>query len=212
MRIIDGYLSIGRRSMSSLRPLVICGPSGSGKSTLLKRLLKANECFSLSVSHTTRKPRLNEVNGVDYHFVSREEMEKAIENGDFIEHTQFSGNMYGTSKSAVRAVMEKGRICILDIEIEGVKNIKNTDLDPLYVFVKPPSLQELERRLRNRQTETEESLSSRLKRAVDEMAYGDEAGNFDLVIVNDDRDDAYASLESFLQKEIEDLSGKTAEF
>lgn len=149
---------------------------------------------------TTRKPRPGEVDGKHYHFVSRDAMQQAIKEGEFIEFTEFSGNMYGTSKRAVRDVMNSGRICILDIEIEGVKNIKNTDLNPQYVFIKPPSLEILEERLRGRGTETEESLNLRLSRAVDEMAYGEEDGNFDLTIVNDILKVAYASLENFLKK------------
>ncbi|XP_003747018.1 guanylate kinase [Galendromus occidentalis] len=213
MRIIDEYLTVGRRSMSPPRPLVVCGPSGSGKSTLLKLLLTDHDdCFALSVSHTTRKPRPGEINGKHYHFVTREAMQKAIADGEFIEYTEFSGNMYGTSKRAVRDVMNSGRICILDIEIEGVKNVKNTDLNPTYVFIKPPSLQVLEDRLRNRGTETEKSLNLRLSRALTEIAYGEQQGNFDLLIVNDRLKAAYASLETFLRKEIEGLSGDRPEF
>ncbi|OQR78093.1 guanylate kinase-like [Tropilaelaps mercedesae] len=199
--------------MSSLRPLVLCGPSGSGKSTILKRLLTEHgKWFSLSVSHTTRKPRPGEVDDKDYHFVSREEMEKAISEGEFIEYTQFSGNMYGTSKRAVQDVINQGRICILDIEIEGVKSIKKTDLNPRYVFIKPPSIQVLEERLRYRGTESEEALNKRLNRAVEELKYGEQEGNFDVVIVNDNLKVAYETLENFLIKEIEDLSGKKPEF
>ncbi|XP_075533314.1 guanylate kinase isoform X2 [Dermacentor variabilis] len=188
--------------MSALRPLVICGPSGSGKSTLLKKLLKDfGDYFALSVSHTTRKPRPGEVNGKDYHFISRDEMEQAIEAGEFIEYTEFSGNLYGTSKKSVRDVQEQGRICILDIEIEGVKNIKNTDLNPRYIFVKPPSMKALEERLRGRGTESEESLSKRLARASEEIAYGENQGNFDLLLVNDNLKSAYNKLRDYLIKE-----------
>ncbi|XP_075533315.1 guanylate kinase isoform X3 [Dermacentor variabilis] len=195
--------------MSALRPLVICGPSGSGKSTLLKKLLKDfGDYFALSVSHTTRKPRPGEVNGKDYHFISRDEMEQAIEAGEFIEYTEFSGNLYGTSKKSVRDVQEQGRICILDIEIEGVKNIKNTDLNPRYIFVKPPSMKALEERLRGRGTESEESLSKRLARASEEIAYGENQGNFDLLLVNDNLKSAYNKLRDYLIKEVEELQKK----
>ncbi|XP_064466008.1 guanylate kinase-like isoform X3 [Ornithodoros turicata] len=187
--------------MSALRPLVICGPSGSGKSTLLKKLLKDfGDYFALSVSHTTRKPRPGEVNGKDYHFISRDEMEQAIEAGDFIEYTEFSGNLYGTSKKSVRDVQEQGRICILDIEIEGVKNIKKTDLNPRYIFIKPPSMKALEERLRGRGTETEESIMKRLARASEEINYGENQGNFDLLLVNDNLKLAYNKLKDYLIK------------
>ncbi|XP_040355301.1 guanylate kinase isoform X1 [Ixodes scapularis] len=215
--------------MSALRPLVICGPSGSGKSTLLKKLLKDfGDYFALSVSHTTRKPRPGEVNGkgeesaldrgtrrvtyvflpADYHFISRDEMEQAIEAGEFIEYTEFSGNLYGTSKKSVRDVQDQGRICILDIEIEGVKNIKNTDLNPRYIFIKPPSMKALEERLRGRGTETEESLRKRLARASEEIAYGENQGNFDLLLVNDNLKTAYSKLKDYLIKEVEQLQKK----
>ncbi|XP_077500167.1 guanylate kinase isoform X1 [Amblyomma americanum] len=188
--------------MSALRPLVICGPSGSGKSTLLRKLLKDfGDYFALCVSHTTRKPRPGEVNGKDYHFISRDEMEQAIEAGEFIEYTEFSGNLYGTSKKSVRDVQDQGRICILDIEIEGVKNIKNTDLNPRYIFVKPPSMKALEERLRGRGTESEESLRRRLAKASEEIAYGENQGNFDLLLVNDNLKGAYNRLRDYLIKE-----------
>lgn len=211
MRVINGSLSVVQ--MSTFRPLVFCGPSGSGKSTLLKRLINEHEkWFQVSVSHTTRKPRPGETNGKEYHFVTSEEMDKAIARGEFIEHTKFSGNMYGTSKRAVEDVIKEGRICVLDIEIEGVKSIKNTNFNPRCVFIKPPSLQILEERLRNRGTETEETLKKRLSRAALELQYGEEPGNFDLVIVNDNFEEAYEKLENFLIKEIEELSGKKPEF
>lgn len=155
------------------RPLVICGPSGSGKSTLLKKLFKEfPETFGFSVSHTTRKPRPGEENGIHYHFVSVEEMQSAIERNEFLETATFSGNMYGTSKRAVQSVQSMGKVCVLDIEIEGVKQIRNSDLNPLLVFIKPPSIEELERRLRGRNTETEESLQKRLNTAKCEIEYG----------------------------------------
>eukprot|EP01137_Pigoraptor_chileana_P037136 Opistho-2@33758 len=131
------------------RPLVLAGPSGAGKSTLLKRLLaEYPDVFGFSVSHTTRKPRAGEVNGRDYHFTSREEMIQGISEGQFIENAEFSGNMYGTSKRAVHDVLGKGRICILDIDMQGVRSVKNTDLRARFAFITPPSFEELERRLR----------------------------------------------------------------
>ncbi|XP_021708767.1 guanylate kinase isoform X3 [Aedes aegypti] len=187
------------------RPLVICGPSGSGKSTLLKKLFKEfPETFGFSVSHTTRKPRPGEENGVHYHFVSVEEMQAAIENGEFIETAVFSGNMYGTSKKAVENVQQQGKVCVLDIEIEGVKQVRNSDrLNPLLVFVNPPSVAELERRLRGRQTETEESLQKRLNTARVEIEYGSTPGNFDIVVHNNNLKQAYADLRDFIVRELE---------
>ena len=181
------------------RPLVICGPSGSGKSTLLKKLMaEFNDCFGFSISHTTRKPRAGEVDGRDYYFTEKETMLKAIERGEFIEYTKFSENYYGTSKKAVTDVQNKGRICILDVEIEGVKNLKKTDLNPRFVFLKPPSMAVLEQRLRARGTESEEMILRRLEQAKNEIAYGEIPGNFDITIINDDVEEAYSNLRNFV--------------
>lgn len=155
------------------RPLVLCGPSGSGKSTLLSRLMdEYPDTFGFSTSHTTRKPRPGEEDGVHYHYVTFEYMEQAIKNGDFLESATFSGNMYGTSKKAVERVQENGKVCVLDIEIEGVKQIKKSHLNAVFVFIQPPSVEELERRLKARNTETAESLKKRLDTAKRELEYG----------------------------------------
>uniref|UniRef100_U5ETQ0 Guanylate kinase n=1 Tax=Corethrella appendiculata TaxID=1370023 RepID=U5ETQ0_9DIPT len=187
------------------RPLVICGPSGSGKSTLLKKLFKEfPETFGFSVSHTTRKPRPGEENAIHYHFVSVEDMQAAIENGEFIETAVFSGNMYGTSKQSVENVQNQGKVCVLDIEIEGVKQVRNSDrLNPLLVFVEPPSIDELERRLRARNTETDESLKKRLNTAKIEIEYGTTPGNFHIVIHNQNLKQAYTDLRDFILRELE---------
>uniref|UniRef100_A0A5F4WHF8 Guanylate kinase 1 n=1 Tax=Callithrix jacchus TaxID=9483 RepID=A0A5F4WHF8_CALJA len=127
--------------MSGPRPVVLSGPSGAGKSTLLKRLLQEHRgIFGFSVSHTTRNPRPGEENGKDYYFVTREVMQRDIAAGNFIEHAEFSGNLYGTSKAAVQAVQAMNRICVLDVDLQGVRNIKATDLQPIYISVQPPSL------------------------------------------------------------------------
>lgn len=155
------------------RPLVLFGPSGSGKSTLLNKLLRDYpEAFGFSVSHTTRKPRPKEVDGKHYHFTTKEKMEADIKAGKFIESATFSGNMYGTSKSAVEDVQKCGKICILDIDVQGVKQVKQTDLNPYLVFIKPPSIDELKKRLEKRNTESKESLQLRLDTALKEMEYG----------------------------------------
>ncbi|XP_017518598.1 guanylate kinase isoform X1 [Manis javanica] len=194
--------------MSGPRPVVLSGPSGAGKSTLLKRLLQEHRgIFGFSVSHTTRNPRPGEENGKDYYFVTREVMQRDIAAGDFIEHAEFSGNLYGTSKAAVRAVQAMNRICLLDVDLQGVRNIKMTDLRPIFIFVQPPSLDVLEQRLRLRNTETEESLSKRLTAARADMESSKEPGLFDLVIVNDNLDKAYHALEEALLEEIKKAQG-----
>ncbi|XP_040097274.1 guanylate kinase isoform X17 [Oryx dammah] len=164
--------------MSGPRPVVLSGPSGAGKSTLLKKLLQEHgSIFGFSVSHTTRDPRPGEENGKDYYFVTREVMQRDIAAGDFIEHAEFSGNLYGTSKAAVRAVQAMNRICVLDVDLQGVRNIKKTDLRPIYIFVQPPSLDVLEQRLRQRNTETEESLAKRLAAARADMESRNKEGS-----------------------------------
>ncbi|KAG1683567.1 Guanylate kinase [Nymphon striatum] len=196
-------------TMNLPRPLVICGPSGSGKSTILKKLFEEyGKYLGFSISHTTRQPRPGEVNGREYHFVTKPEMEDAIKAGDFIEHTQFSGNLYGTSKKAIQDVQNQGKICILDIEVEGVKNIKKTNVNPQYIFVKPKNLQVLEERLRGRGTETETSLRKRLDTAESELEYGETTGNFDAIIINDSVDDAYKQLKEVIVSDIKLLMEK----
>jgi len=167
----------------SNRPLVISGPSGSGKSTLFMKLYeKYPGKFGFSISHTTRKPREGEKDGVSYFFVSREEFLKLVEQSAFIEHAEFSGNMYGTSLQAVRSVGESGKICVLDIDQQGVRSIKKTDLNPIFVFIKPPSMEILEQRLRDRNTETEESLQKRLSAVKAELEYAEQPGVHDIII------------------------------
>jgi len=197
-------LTNGIHSGPGPKPLVLCGPSGSGKSTLMRKLTEEfNSAFGFSVSHTTRQPRPGERDGIEYHFVTKEMFNKLVADGAFLEYATFSGNNYGTSRAAVETVKQEGKICILDIDVQGVKNIKRTDLNPDYVFIKPPSRAALEERLRARRTENEESLAKRLAAAASEMDYGETEGNFDLIIVNDDLERAYADLRQFMIPKIE---------
>ena len=198
--------------MATFRPIVMAGPSGSGKSTLLKRLMaEFPDCFAFSVSHTTRKPRPGEENGREYHFVTREQMIQEVKDGKFIESAEFSGNMYGTSVKSVQNAVDTGKICILDIDMQGVKSVKKTNLSPIYVLVKPPSMEALEERLRGRGTETEESLKLRLETAKGELEYASTPGVFDHVLVNNDLDTAYTSYREIFLPFIKELQAGSGE-
>jgi guanylate kinase len=145
-----------------------------------------NQQLGFSVSHTTRKPREGEIDGTHYNFTSVEAIQQEIAQGKFIEYAEVHGNYYGTSVSAVESVQSQGRICILDIDVQGVQNVKKSSLNPLYIFIAPPSMEELEKRLRGRGTEKEEDIQKRLKNAANELDYGQRAGNFDRVFINAD--------------------------
>ncbi|XP_050517086.1 guanylate kinase isoform X2 [Diabrotica virgifera virgifera] len=196
---ITTYSFAFSRMTTVIRPLLVCGPSGVGKSTLVKRILEEfPDRFGFSVSHTTRKPRPGEQDGVHYHFTDVEVMKEAIAEGKFLENAVFSENMYGTSKKAVQDIANQGKVCILDIDVQGVKQVKTTDLNPWSIFVRPPTLDVLKERLLQRKTETEQSLQKRLSFAEGEMEYGSNPGNFDLVIVNDDFEAAYKEFRDFI--------------
>lgn len=183
---------------SSKQPIVISGPSGTGKSTILKRLFDNHpNTFMFSVSHTTRAPRPGEKDGEHYYYVSREAFQDLVAKDGFIETATFGSNFYGTSYAAVEVVEKKGKICVLDIEMEGVKQIHKSHLKARYLFIAPPSFEELERRLRGRATDKEEDVQKRLERAKEEMEYAKTEGVHDRVVVNDDLDKAYKEVEEF---------------
>ncbi|EOO00461.1 putative guanylate kinase protein [Phaeoacremonium minimum UCRPA7] len=170
-----------------------------GKGTLYKMLFDRHpETFTLSVSHTTRDPRPGEKNGVDYHYVSMADFEALIDAEGFVEHAKFGRNRYGTSKMTIEEQSAKGRVVVLDIEMEGVKQIKQSNFPARYVFVAPPSEEELEKRLRGRGTEKEESVQERLAQAKIELEYSKTPGVHDIIIVNDNLEKAYKELEDFV--------------
>jgi len=179
--------------------LVISAPSGAGKTTLLKRIMAEVPNLGFSVSHTTRPPRPGERNGVDYHFVSRGEFLAMREGGAFLEWAEVHTNFYGTSKQAVADKLAAGVDLFLDIDVQGAKQIKEAhDLGAVFLFVAPPSWQELEKRLSGRGTETAETVRVRLANARKEMA---EAHWYDYLIVNDDLAAATALLKAVLLAE-----------
>lgn len=164
------------------------------------------DTFGFSVSHTTRQPRAGEQDGKDYNYVTREAFEQLKAAGGFIETAEFGGNLYGTSIKAVEDVARhggrhgNGLICILDIEMEGVKQVKakGSELDARICFLQPPSVEELERRLRGRGTEKEDAIQKRLQQAAREMEYARTEGKDDKVVVNDNLNDAYRELEEWV--------------
>jgi len=173
--------------MKNLKKLIIItGPSGVGKGTVVKELLDRNKDIWLSISATTRNPRVGEKDGLNYYFISEERFKDMIDKKEFLEWAQFAGNYYGTPLSTVNEKIEKGFIVLLEIEVEGAKQIKEKFPESLSIFLLPPSKEELEKRIRNRGTEKEEAIDRRLSRANYEIASSDE---FDFVLTNHDVDE-----------------------
>ena len=173
--------------MKNLKKLIIItGPSGVGKGTVVKELLDRNKDIWLSISATTRNPRIGEKDGENYYFISDEKFKDMIDKKEFLEWAQFAGNYYGTPLSTVNEKIEKGFIVLLEIEVEGAKQIKEKFPEALSIFLLPPSKAELEKRIRNRGTEKEEAIDRRLSRADSEIASSDE---FDFVLTNHDVDE-----------------------
>lgn len=170
--------------MTGPRLVVLSGPAGVGKTTVRQRLLE-DARFAFSVSATTRPPRPGETDGVDYHYLSPEEFERRVAAGLFLEHAEFCGNRYGTLRSEVDKTLAEGRIPLLEIDVQGAEILRQDDQPTVSVFIEPPSLEELENRIRGRRTEDEESTQRRLRRAREELA---RASLYDVVVVNHDVD------------------------
>ncbi|MBM3755782.1 MAG: guanylate kinase [Acidobacteria bacterium] len=174
---------------------VISGPSGAGKSVLIERLLARDQGMRFSVSCTTRQPREGEEDGVDYHFISRDRFEADLRAGRFFEHAEFSGNLYGTHFQELEEAALQRRDLLLDIEVQGARQLQEKCIDAVYIFVVPPSFKGLERRLRNRNTENEAAIERRLKQAVHDMA---EIGRYQYIIINDELEEAFTQLQSIV--------------
>jgi guanylate kinase len=191
--------------MATVNPLkrrgllfVLSSPSGAGKSTIARLILSADDDIGLSVSATTRPIRAGEVNGTDYHFVTNDEFDKLVASGAFLEWAHVFGHRYGTLKSEVVKQIEGGKDVLLDIDWQGTQQLKQVDPDIVRVFILPPSMEELERRLRSRGTDSDAVIAGRMARAAAEISHWAE---YDYVFINDDRDKCRKLVHTVLKAE-----------
>lgn len=178
--------------------LVVSAPSAGGKGTILKELFQRNENLRMSVSATTRQPRAGEEHGKHYYFISREEFQQLIDSSKMLEYAEYVGNLYGTPKGPVDQWLDEGHDVVLEIEVQGGAQIKKIVPDCVSVFITPPSLEVLEKRLRGRGTEEESTILKRLATARQELT---QAGNYDYVVVNDRLEDAVDDMLAILRSE-----------
>ncbi|MEM9213921.1 MAG: guanylate kinase [Cyanobacteria bacterium P01_F01_bin.150] len=181
--------------MDTGKLIVLTGPSGVGKGTLLKRLLRHQPELCLSISATTRTPRPGEIDGKHYWFVAPTSFERMREEGELLEWAEFAGNYYGTPRTPVEEKIGQGAWVVLEIELVGARQIRQVLPEAVHIFILPPSLTELERRLRSRGHDSEESIMRRLERAAVEI---EAASEFDIQVINDDLDLALATIEEKL--------------
>ena len=199
--------------------LVVSGFSGAGKGTVLSKVLEKRSDLYYSVSFTTRAPRTGEQDGVNYHFVTREAFQERIDRGEFLEYAEYVGNFYGTSMAVIREKLDQGVDVILEIEIQGAMKVKKKIPEALLVFVTPPTVEELERRLRDRGTETAQVIADRLARAGEEAKGMDQ---YDYILVNDTVEECVDHLHQIIVSEhsrasrnidfIEDIQRQTKAF
>ncbi len=177
------------------KTFIIAGPSGVGKGTIIQALFAQQKNLYFSVSATTRAPRPGEVDGVHYHFLTREQFLRWIEEDAFLEHAEYIGNFYGTPKRYVDEAMDRGEDVILDIEVQGAEQVYQKRPDTIRIFIAPPSWQELERRLTSRGTETPEKVRSRLARAREEFSY---AEGYNYVVINNTVEEAVREIQAII--------------
>ena len=184
------------------RPLIFVGPSGIGKGTIEKKIMSDHpNCFAFSVSHTSRSPRAGEVDGKDYHFISRKQFEEDIAAGKFVEFCEIHGNLYGTSIAAIQTVTETGKICLLDLNIDGAVSLSKTNLNPYIIFFAPVSLESLEARLRGRGTESDSVIQTRMQTAKRELERLEELKSlWNCVIINDKIEDTMKKINQILKE------------
>lgn len=175
--------------------IVLSGPSGVGKSTVIAELLGQRRDIYFSVSYTTRQPRVGEQNGVNYNFVSREEFEGMIQRDELLEYAEYVSNYYGTSLKAIQDRLDAGIDVLLDIEVQGAAKVRSRCPDALFIFIIPPSFEELSRRLHRRNTDSEEVIAGRLEKAQVEFR---EIPNYDYLVINDKVSHAVEEIEAIL--------------
>lgn len=178
--------------------IVVSAPAGCGKDTILEQVLANNDNIFYSVSATTRTIRPGEVDGASYYFKSRDEFETMIKNSELLEYTEYCGNYYGTPRKAVMDMLDAGKDVVLKIEVEGAANIKRIFPDCVMIFILPPSISELDRRLHKRGTESEEVIQKRIAAAKNELTY---AANYDYTIVNGALEKAIEDFETVVRAE-----------
>lgn len=191
-------LGVAHSEVKTGQLIVFTGPSGVGKGTLLKALRQRHPQLRLSISATTRLPRAKEIHGKDYYFMDRSQFERSVARGEFLEWAEFAGNCYGTPRAPVEEQIRQGHSIVLEIELEGAKQVRSSFPEAFSIFILPPTLEELERRLRSRASDAEAAIVRRLERAREEIAA---ASEFDLQVVNDELETALKKLEAALIRE-----------
>lgn len=181
--------------MGTGKLIVLTGPSGVGKGTLMRSLLRRHPEIYLSVSVTTRAPRAGEIDGQHYYFVSRTQFEQMVAKGELLEWAEFAGNYYGTPRQPVEQQIRQGNWVVLEIELQGARQIRQTFPKALRIFILPPSMPELEYRIRSRGQDSEEAILRRLRKAQEEI---DAANEFDVQIINDELENALERIEATL--------------
>ena len=178
--------------------VIFSGPSGSGKGTIMKSLLASREDTVLSVSMTTRAPRPGEIDGYHYHFVTREEFQKTIEEDGFLEYAEYNGNFYGTPEAPIRRLLNEGKNVMLEIEVQGAEKVMDHRSDVVSIFITIPSFEELERRLRGRGTEPEEVIQKRMKTSQYELS---RAFRYQYIVLNDEVEKAVDRINTIIDAE-----------